>query len=57
MRLLNPRSSRFTRSLNYMIPEYRTNSPRGAKTRIDIVAPSGRPRKSDSRNGRTGSRD
>lgn len=57
MRLLNSRSSRFSRSLDYMIPEYRTNAPRGVKTRIDIVAPQVRPRKTNARNGRPGARD
>lgn len=41
MRMLTSRSSRFTRSLNYTMPEYRSAAPRGVKTRISVVAPLG----------------
>lgn len=39
MRMLNAQSSRFTRSLNYTVPEYRSHSLHTARTRLSLVAP------------------
>jgi hypothetical protein len=39
MRMLNSQSSRFTRSLNYTAPEYRSHSLHSARTRLSLVAP------------------
>jgi len=48
MPILNSRSSRFTRSLNYTMPEYRPSAPRGMKTQITVVAPLGRENSAES---------
>jgi hypothetical protein len=53
MRMLTSRSSRFTRSLNYTMPEYRPAAPRGVKTRISVVAPLGAERTSENRGSRS----
>jgi hypothetical protein len=47
MRILTSRSARFTRSLNYTLPEYRPSAPRGMKTQITVVAPLGRETSAD----------
>lgn len=57
MRMLTSRSSRFTRSFNYTMPEYRPASPKGMKTRISVVAPMGHERASENRGKRSLSRD
>jgi hypothetical protein len=56
MRMLTSRSSRFTRSFNYTMPEYRPAAPRGIKTRISVVAPMGHERGSDNRGTRSARR-
>jgi len=40
MRMLNSMSSRFSRSFNYTMPEYRPSQPKGAKTRLSLALPS-----------------
>jgi hypothetical protein len=39
MRMISNQSSRFSRSLNYTVPEYRTSSLHSAKSRLSLVAP------------------
>ncbi len=39
MRMISNQSSRFNRSLNYTVPEYRTSSLHSAKNRLSLVAP------------------
>jgi hypothetical protein len=39
MRILNNKSGRFNRSLNYTVPEYRTTSLHSGRTRLSLVAP------------------
>jgi hypothetical protein len=56
MRMLTSRSSRFTRSFNYTMPEYRPAAPRGVKTRISVVAPMGNERASENRGTRSARR-
>lgn len=41
MALLTSKSSRFARSMNYTMPEYRPNSARTASNRLSVVAPLG----------------
>lgn len=41
MRMLNSTSSRFSRSLNYTMPECRPTEPKRVKPRISLVAPTG----------------
>ena len=56
MRMLTSRSSRFTRSFNYTMPEYRPAAPRGVKSRISVVAPMGNERASENRGTRSARR-
>jgi hypothetical protein len=39
MGMISNKSSRFSRSLNYTVPEYRTSSLHTAKSRLSLVAP------------------
>jgi hypothetical protein len=48
MRMLNSQSSRFNRSLNYTVPEYRSHSLNSARTRLSLVAPTHPERSKDS---------
>lgn len=41
MPMLNFTSSRFSRSLNYTMPECRPSTLRGKKSRISVVLPTG----------------
>ena len=55
MRMLNSVSSRFSRSFNYTMPEYRHSKPKGVKTRIALTAPVGQKgRSTDNRGTSTG---
>jgi len=52
MRRLNSMSSRFNRSFNYTMPEYRTSNPKARKTQITVVAPASHNRAPESKGGR-----
>jgi hypothetical protein len=46
MRILNSQSSRFSRTLNYTMPEYRASTA-SARTRLSLVAPTHPERRKD----------
>jgi len=52
MRMLSSKSSRFTRSFNYTIPEYRSSSPKARKTTLSVVVPASLNRAPESKQGR-----
>jgi hypothetical protein len=56
MAILSSKSTRFARSMNYTMPEYRKNTAHGSNARISVVAPLGQSRKGEttSRNGENG---
>lgn len=56
MAILSSRSTRFARSMNYTMPEYRPNSTRGASKNIKVVAPLGPNRETTSRGKENGER-
>jgi hypothetical protein len=53
MAMLNSTSSRFSRSLNYTMPECRPTTPKGLKSRISVVLSTGPVRTVTSGKGRT----
>lgn len=53
MRKLSSTSSRFTRSFNYTMPEYRASNPKARKTQISVVAPASHNRPPESKGGRS----
>ncbi len=56
MAMLTSKSTRFERSMNYTMPEYRPNSARRTGNRISVVAPLGQNREVTSRNKENGER-
>lgn len=56
MAILTSKSTRFARSMNYTMPEYRPNSGRGSLHRLSVVAPLGQNREVTSRNKENGKR-
>lgn len=52
MRKLTSMSSRFTRSFNYTMPEYRNSNPKARKSTISVVAPASHNRTPESKHGR-----
>lgn len=52
MRKLTSTSSRFTRSFNYTMPEYRNSNPKARKSTISVVAPASHNRTPESKHGR-----
>jgi hypothetical protein len=53
MRKFSFKSSRFSRSHNYTMPEYRPSSPQARKTAISVVVPATHNRPPEAKNGRT----
>lgn len=53
MRMLSSKSTRFNRSFNYTMPEYRPQGPQSTKTRISVVSPVGHDRVVKGRNGQS----
>ncbi len=56
MAMLSSKSSRFTRSFNYTMPEYRNPRPQAHKSRISVVVPATHERAPQSKANRTDSR-
>jgi hypothetical protein len=52
MRKLTSKSSRFARSFNYTMPEYRNLSPKARKSTISVVAPASHNRAPGAKHGR-----
>jgi hypothetical protein len=56
MAMLSSKSSRFVRSFNYTMPEYRSPRPQSAKSRISVVVPATHERAPSSKAVRTDAR-
>lgn len=44
MGILSSRSARFTRSVNHMLPEFRSTAPKAPKGRLSLLPPLGQDR-------------
>lgn len=52
MRKLTSKSSRFARSFNYTMPEYRNSNPKARKSTLSVVAPASHNRAPGAKHGR-----